>query len=111
MLFRDECTQRHDERDARGRPARPAYFRRRIGADEAEPLQLGSPFDFQKQMKLFVVRKMPDPRDDSLRRRARGMGRAICRGYRRARLCSLYQLPRRCSCSPRRWSRFSLGKK
>ena len=40
-----------------------AYFRRRIGADEAEPLQLGSPFDFQKQMKLFVVRKMPDPRD------------------------------------------------
>ncbi len=40
-----------------------AYFRKRIGADEAEPLQLGSPFDFQKQMKLFVVQKMPDPRD------------------------------------------------
>src|SRR5438067_6116756 len=40
-----------------------AYFRERIGAMEAEPLQLGSPFDFQKQMKLFVVRKMPDPRD------------------------------------------------
>ena len=40
-----------------------AYFRHRVGADEAEPLQLGSPFDFQKQMKLFVVRKMPDPRD------------------------------------------------
>src|SRR5438093_2148117 len=40
-----------------------AYFRERIGATEAEPLQLGSPFDFQKQMKLFVVRKMPDPRD------------------------------------------------
>ncbi len=40
-----------------------AYFRERIGATEAEPLQLGSPFDFQKQMKIFVVRKMPDPRD------------------------------------------------
>ncbi len=40
-----------------------AYFRNRIGATEAEPLQLGSPFDFQRQMKLFVVRKMPDPRD------------------------------------------------
>src|SRR6266404_6186599 len=40
-----------------------SYFRERIGATEAEPLQLGSPFDFQKQMKMFVVRKMPDPRD------------------------------------------------
>jgi len=26
-------------------------------------LQLGSPFDFRAQMKLFVVKKMPDPRD------------------------------------------------
>ena len=40
-----------------------AYFRARIGATDAEPLQLGSPFDFQKQMKIFVVQKMPDPRD------------------------------------------------
>jgi ATP-dependent DNA helicase DinG len=40
-----------------------AYFRERIGATEAEALQLGSPFDFQKQMKMFVVRKMPDPRE------------------------------------------------
>jgi ATP-dependent DNA helicase DinG len=40
-----------------------AYFRMRVGADEAEPLQLGSPFNFHQQMKMFVVRKMPDPRD------------------------------------------------
>ena len=40
-----------------------SYFRNRVGATEAQPLQLGSPFDFQKQMKLFVVQKMPDPRD------------------------------------------------
>jgi ATP-dependent DNA helicase DinG len=40
-----------------------AYFRNRVGADEAEPLQLGSPFNFNQQMKMFVVRKMPDPRD------------------------------------------------
>ena len=40
-----------------------AYFRTRVGADEAEPLQLGSPFNFNQQMKMFVVRKMPDPRD------------------------------------------------
>jgi len=26
-------------------------------------LELGSPFNFQKQMKMFVVQKMPDPRD------------------------------------------------
>ena len=40
-----------------------AYFRTRIGANGAEPLQLGSPFNFQKQMKIFIVHKMPDPRD------------------------------------------------
>jgi len=40
-----------------------SYFRNRVGATEAEPLQLGSPFDFERQMKIFVVRKMPDPRD------------------------------------------------
>lgn len=39
------------------------YFRRRVGADEVEALQIGSPFDYAKQMKLFIARKMPDPRD------------------------------------------------
>ena len=63
MLFRENCASVMTSATlAVGRPDL-AYFRRRIGADEAEPLQLGSPFDFQKQMKLFVVRKMPDPRD------------------------------------------------
>ena len=38
------------------------YFRRRIGAEEADALQIGSPFDYQKQMKLYITRKMPDPR-------------------------------------------------
>ncbi|HEX4667985.1 MAG TPA: helicase C-terminal domain-containing protein [Chthoniobacterales bacterium] len=65
MLFREDCTSVMTSATlAVGRPDL-AYFRRRIGADEAEPLQLGSPFDFQKQMKLFVVRKMPDPRDEA----------------------------------------------
>jgi ATP-dependent DNA helicase DinG len=40
-----------------------AYFRNRIGAEAVEPLQLGSPFDFERQMKIFVVGKMPDPRE------------------------------------------------
>ncbi len=39
------------------------YFRNRVGAEEAEPLKVGSPFDYEKQMKIFVARKMPDPRD------------------------------------------------
>lgn len=41
------------------------YVAKRVGATTARRLQLGSPFDFQKQMKLYVVSKMPDPREDS----------------------------------------------
>jgi ATP-dependent DNA helicase DinG len=63
MIFRDNsCSVMTSATLAVGREDL-AYFRDRIGATEAEPLQLGSPFDFQKQMKIFVVRKMPDPRD------------------------------------------------
>src|ERR1700704_1782836 len=63
MLFRENCSCVMTSATlAVGRPDL-AYFRERIGAGEVEPLQLGSPFDFPEQMKLFVVRKMPDPRD------------------------------------------------
>src|SRR2546421_2082797 len=63
MLFRDNCCSVMTSATlAVGRPDL-AYFRTRIGAMEAEPLQLGGPFNFQKQMKMFVVKKMPDPRD------------------------------------------------
>jgi ATP-dependent DNA helicase DinG len=63
MIFRDNCSCVLTSATlAVGRPDL-AYFRDRIGAGAAEPLQLGSPFDFPTQMKLFVVRKMPDPRD------------------------------------------------
>ncbi|MCA1658937.1 MAG: DEAD/DEAH box helicase family protein [Verrucomicrobiaceae bacterium] len=63
MIFRDDCSCVMTSATlAVGRPDL-AYFRERIGAGEVEPLQLGSPFDFTEQMKLFVVRKMPDPRD------------------------------------------------
>jgi hypothetical protein len=43
------------------------YFARRVGAEEATLLQVGSPFDYQRQMKLFVVNKMPDPRTPEYR--------------------------------------------
>jgi len=39
------------------------YFVQRVGAERALPLQVGSPFDYQSQMKVFVVNKMPDPRE------------------------------------------------
>jgi ATP-dependent DNA helicase DinG len=39
------------------------YFARRVGAESARLLQVGSPFDYEEQMKLYVVNKMPDPRE------------------------------------------------
>ena len=63
MLFRDNCCCVMTSATlAVGRPDL-AYFRTRVGAMDTEPLQLGSPFDLQRQMKMFVVQKMPDPRD------------------------------------------------
>jgi ATP-dependent DNA helicase DinG len=40
-----------------------SYCAKRVGAEEAVKLQVGSPFDYERQMKLFVVSKMPDPRE------------------------------------------------
>jgi len=39
------------------------YFRNRVGAFDVESQQIGSPFDYQRQMTLYITRKMPDPRD------------------------------------------------
>jgi ATP-dependent DNA helicase DinG len=39
------------------------YVAQRVGGEEAQLLQLGSPFDYQKQMQCYVVSKMPDPRE------------------------------------------------
>jgi len=63
MIFRENCCCVMTSATLAVGRADLAYFRNRIGATEAEPLQLGSPFNFQKQMKLFIVQKMPDPRD------------------------------------------------
>lgn len=43
------------------------YFAHRVGAESAILLQVGTPFDYEKQMKLHVVRKMPDPREAGYR--------------------------------------------
>lgn len=39
------------------------YFRNRVGADRAEALKIGSPFDYEEQMRMFITKRMPDPRD------------------------------------------------
>ena len=43
------------------------YFARRVGAEAATLLQVGTPFDYARQMKLYVVGKMPDPRAEGYR--------------------------------------------
>ena len=52
---------------AKSRAAGLDYFASRIGGESATLLQCGSPFDFEKQMKLFIVGKMPDPRESAYR--------------------------------------------
>ena len=37
------------------------YFKNRIGATDCESLKLGSPFDFHRQMRIFIPRGLPDP--------------------------------------------------
>jgi len=40
------------------------YFKTRIGADNGKSVKIGSPFDYKKQMQIYVMKSMPDPRDD-----------------------------------------------
>jgi ATP-dependent DNA helicase DinG len=39
------------------------YFRERVGAQHVPAVRIGSPFDYQKQMAIYVMKSMPDPRD------------------------------------------------
>ena len=41
------------------------YFAHQVGAEKATMLEAGSPFDYERQMKIFVAGKMPDPRDSN----------------------------------------------
>ncbi len=53
-------------RSTEGRRAGPGpldYIAKRVGGESAHQLQVGSPFDYEKQVRLFVAGKMPDPRD------------------------------------------------
>ena len=37
------------------------YFRGRVGAENARALCIGSPFDYQRQMKIRIYKSVPDP--------------------------------------------------
>jgi ATP-dependent DNA helicase DinG len=39
-----------------------SYFRNRVGAEDVTALQIGSPFDYERQMSLHLVEKMPEPK-------------------------------------------------
>ena len=43
------------------------YFATQVGAEKVNALQVGSPFDYERQMKLFIAGKMPDPREPEYR--------------------------------------------
>ena len=43
------------------------YFAARVGGEESLLLQVGSPFDYERQMQLYIANQMPDPRDSGYR--------------------------------------------
>src|ERR1043166_7100018 len=43
------------------------YFAQRVGAESATMLQVGTPFDYERQMKHYIVRQMPEPKTEGYR--------------------------------------------
>ncbi len=60
---KDEGGNRPSTPDPRPSPSPLNYFSKRVGAEAATLLQVGTPFDYERQMKIFVAQKMPDPRE------------------------------------------------
>lgn len=71
------------------------FFQRQIGLTQTRTLQLGSPFDYQRQAKLIVVENMADPakdRDTHERQSIEAIKRYVQRTDGRAFvLCTSYQ--------------------
>jgi ATP-dependent DNA helicase DinG len=47
-----------------GTPPRFDFLKERIGLNRCESLQLGSPFDYPRQVKIHLPKNLPDPSDD-----------------------------------------------
>jgi ATP-dependent DNA helicase DinG len=56
------ASPRAENADADSPPTGLGYFSSQVGAEKAAQLQAGSPFDYERQMKIFIAGKMPDPR-------------------------------------------------
>jgi ATP-dependent DNA helicase DinG len=41
------------------------YFLNRVGGERTRQLRLGSPFDYASQMKIYIPRDIPDPREEA----------------------------------------------
>ncbi len=69
ILSRQKEDKSNKPTDQRCRPRKGSldYFAKRVGAESATRLQVGTPFDYARQMKLFVPREMPDPREGGYR--------------------------------------------
>jgi len=60
---KDEGRKRPPTLDPRPSTSPLNYFSKRVGAETATLLQVGTPFDYERQMRIFVAQKMPDPRE------------------------------------------------
>ena len=41
-----------------------SYFKKRVGAESAVSIKIGSPFNYKEQMQIYVIKSMPDPSSD-----------------------------------------------
>ena len=41
------------------------YFRSRVGGENASGIQIGSPFDYRRQMTVYLVKSMPNPGEET----------------------------------------------
>jgi ATP-dependent DNA helicase DinG len=57
-----------------------SYFKQRVGAESADAAVFGSPFDFERQMKLLLPRGMPEPNSPEF---AEAAARSVFCGYDR----------------------------
>ena len=69
-----------------------AYFVKRVGAESATQLQVGTPFDYERQMKLFVAKQNARPARGRLRRCARTLDCAFREADARQGVCAVHQL-------------------
>ena len=70
------------------------FFRSRIGLSGGLSIRVGSPFDYQQQAKLVVVRDLPDPSQQraEFEKSIPESNQTLCRSYGRSRLCAVHQL-------------------